>query len=291
MTSSSRTGGCLHGPVPASAGIGLRAQHYAEFLRSTPQVGWVEAHSENYFRLESPATGVLCRLRERYPLSLHGVGLSLGSTDPLDLDHLKKLKRLIDHTEPALVSEHLAWVSVHGRFVNDLLPLPYTSESLRHMIDRVDRTQHVLGRSILIENISAYLQFSHSEMSEAQFLAELSRITGCGLLIDINNLYVNERNHGLDARAFIEAIPRRAVQELHLAGYTVNRCGDLDLLIDTHSAPVSEAVWTLYEFAIRVFGATPTLIEWDSDLPTLEALVGEADKANRRLEEHRDLAA
>ena len=254
-------------------------------------MSWLEAHSENYFSLDSPATGVLLRLRERYALSLHGVGLSLGSTDVLDQAHLKKLKQLIDRTEPALVSEHLSWGSVDGRFVNDLLPLPYTSEALQHMIDRVDQTQTALGRSILIENISSYLQFTHGEIAEAQFLTELSQATGCRLLIDINNLYVNERNHGLDARRFIEAIPAGAVQELHLAGHSVNRFGDVDLLIDTHSAPVCDAVWTLYEFAIHCFGARPTLIEWDSDLPSLDVLVAEADKAQYRLEQHHDLAA
>lgn len=281
----------FRGPVPVSAGIGLRGQHHANWLRSTPPVSWLEAHSENYFSLDSPATGVLLRLRERYALSLHGVGLSLGSTDVLDQAHLKKLKQLIDRTEPALVSEHLSWGSVDGRFVNDLLPLPYTSEALQHMIDRVDQTQTALGRSILIENISSYLQFTHGEIAEAQFLTELSQATGCRLLIDINNLYVNERNHGLDARRFIEAIPAGAVQELHLAGHSVNRFGDVDLLIDTHSAPVCDAVWTLYEFAIHCFGARPTLIEWDSDLPSLDVLVAEADKAQYRLEQHHDLAA
>jgi uncharacterized protein len=291
MTISSPNETYLHGAIPASAGIGLRAQHHADILSCLPPVGWLEAHSENYFRLESPATAVLRRLRERYPVSLHGVGLSLGSTDPLDLNHLKKLKQLIEHIEPSLISEHLSWGSVDGRFVNDLLPLPYTSTSLRHMIDRVDQAQNALGRSILIENISAYLQFSHSEMTEAHFLAELSRMTGCGLLIDLNNLYVNERNHGLNARNFIEAIPKKAVHEFHLAGHTTNRCGDIDLLIDTHSVPVSEPVWALYEFAIQVLAAKPTLIEWDSELPALEVLVGEADKAKGRLEDLRDLAA
>jgi uncharacterized protein len=235
--------------------------------------------------------GLLVRLREHYPLSLHGVGLSLGSTDSLDQSHLKKLTELIERTEPALVSEHLSWGSVDGRFVNDLLPLPYTSESLKHMVERVDQTQQTLGRSILIENISSYLQFSHSDIAEAQFLTELSQVTGCGLLLDINNLYVNERNHGLDARRFIESIPAQAVREFHLAGHSVNRLGDVKLLIDTHSAPVCDAVWRLYEFAIRRLGARPTLIEWDSDLPSLDVLVAEADKATFLLEQHHDLAA
>ena len=291
MTSAWRNETNLRGRIPVSAGIGLRAQHHADLVGSTPKVGWLEAHSENYFNLDSPATEVLLTLRERYALSLHGVGLSLGSTDPLDETHLKKLKHLIVRTEPALVSEHLSWGSVDSRFVNDLLPLPYTSESLKHMIDRVDQTQHALGRPITIENISTYLQFSHSDIAEPQFLSELSRATGCGLLVDINNLYVNERNHGLDARRFINAVPAHAVQELHLAGHSVNRLGDVELVIDTHSAPVSEAVWTLYEFALRRFGARPTLIEWDSEIPSLDVLVGEADKAKYRLEKLHDRAA
>lgn len=290
MARASRTESNL-GRIPVSAGIGLRAQHHAEWVRCAPEVGWLEAHSENYLHLDSPAAKVLLRLRERYALSLHGVGLSLGSTDPLDQNHLKKLRHLIECAQPSLVSEHLSWGSVDGRFVNDLLPLPYTSESLQHLNDRVDQTQEALGRPILLENISAYLQFAHSDIAEAQFLRELSRRTGCGLLVDVNNLYVNERNHGLDARGFIEAIPAQAVQELHLAGHSVNRMGEVELLIDTHSAPVCEAVWTLYEFAISRFGATPTLIEWDSDLPSLDVLVGEAHKAEHLLERHHDLAA
>jgi len=279
------------GRIPVSAGIGLRTRHHADLLQSTAEVGLLEAQSENYFNLDSSAGRALLALRERYALSLHGVGLSLGSTDPLDKVHIEKLKQLIGRTEPALVSEHLSWGSVDGRFVNDLLPLPYTRESLRHMIDRVDQTQQALGRTIAIENISAYLQFSHSEIAEPHFLSELSQATGCGLLLDINNLYVNERNHGQDARRFIEAIPAQAVQEFHLAGHTVNSFGDAELVIDTHSAPVCEAVWTLYEFALRKIGAKPTLIEWDSEIPALDVLVREADKASYLMQRHRDLAA
>ena len=291
MSPASRADANPQGRIPVSAGIGLRAQHQTDLLRSTPTVGWLEAHSENYFCLDAPPMGALLRLRERYPLSLHGVGLSLGTTDPIDRNHLTKLKQLIQRAEPALVSEHLSWGSIDGRFANDLLPLPYTSESLTHMIERVDQTQLALGRTILIENISSYLQFSHDEIEEGQFLAELSRATGCGLLIDINNLYVNEYNHGLDARRFIDSIPADAVQELHLAGHCVRHLGDVDLLIDTHSALVCDAVWALYEFAVASFGARPTLIEWDSDLPTLDILVGEAHKAQYVLERTRDLTA
>ena len=277
--------------VPASAGIGLRAQHQNELLSTKPAVGWLEAHSENYFSDAGPHIDALLRLRETYALSLHGVGLSLGSSDPLDRAHLMKLKRLIGRTSPAFVSEHLSWGRVDGRFVNDLLPLPYTQESLTHMISRVDHVQSALQRTILIENISTYLQYLHSDIDESAFLTELSRATGCGLLIDINNLYVNERNHGIDARCFINSIPSAAVRELHLAGHSIDRVDRTEILIDTHSTPVCEAVWTLYGHAIRRFGARPTLIEWDSDIPSLDVLLGEAHKAQSYLGAAHDLAA
>jgi uncharacterized protein (UPF0276 family) len=222
---------------------------------------------------------------------LHGVGLSLGSTDPLDGLHLAKLKSLIERSEPALVSEHLAWGSFGKRFINDLLPLPYTRESLAHMIERVDQAQTTLGCRILIENISTYLQFSHSEIEESAFLMELSSATGCGLLIDINNIYVNACNHGIDARRFIASIAADHVEELHLAGHSINRHGDIDLLIDTHAAPVCEEVWELYAFAIQHFGPKPTLIEWDSDIPALATLIDEAEKAQSHMERIHDLAA
>ncbi len=209
----------VSGSIPAAAGIGLRAQHQNELLNSKPAVGWLEAHSENYFADAGPHIEALLRLREQYSLSLHGVGLSLGSSDPIDRAHLMQLKRLIGRTSPAFVSEHLSWGSVDGRFVNDLLPLPYTEESLVHMTSRIDEVQNFLQRTILIENISSYLQYSHSGIDESAFLTELSRSTGCGLLVDINNLYVNEKNHGVGARRFIDSIPPVAVRELHLAGH------------------------------------------------------------------------
>jgi uncharacterized protein len=291
MTMASHDTMCALGAIPASAGIGLRAQHQSELLNSAGAVGWLEVHSENYFSDAGPHIEALLRLREHYPLSLHGVGLSLGSSDPLDRQHLMKLKRLIARTSPALVSEHLAWGSADGRFVNDLLPLPYTRETLAHLISRVDQVQSTLQRPILIENISSYLRFSHSSIDEAAFFAELSRATGCGLLVDINNLYVNERNHGVDARQFIDSIPPAAVGELHLAGYSINRIAQSEILIDTHSTPVCGAVWTLYRYALQRFGARPTLIEWDADIPELDVLLGEARKAQHMIGEVHDLAA
>ena len=279
------------GSIPVSAGIGLRAQHQRELLHSKPPAGWLEAHSENYFSDAGPHIETLLRLREHYPLSLHGVGLSLGSIDPLDSQHLLKLKRLIARTSPALVSEHLSWGSADGRFVNDLLPLPYTQESLAHLISRVDQVQSTLQRTILIENISSYLQYSHSDIDESEFLAELSGATGCGLLIDINNLYVNEHNHGVDARLFIDSIPAAYVRELHLAGHSSDHIDLTEILIDTHSTPICDAVWALYDYAIRRFGARPTLIEWDADIPPLEILLGEARKAQSFIGAAHDLAA
>ncbi|HEX5689811.1 MAG TPA: DUF692 domain-containing protein [Roseiflexaceae bacterium] len=256
-----------------------------------PRIGWLEAHSENYFADGGAQIDYLLQLRSHYPLSLHGVGLSIGSTDPLDREHLRKLKRLISRAEPALVSEHLSWGSVDGSFMNDLLPLPYTDEALRHMIERVTQVQDFLGRQILIENVSSYLQFKDSRLDEAAFLAALSFEADCGLLLDVNNIYVSARNHGFDPYRFIAKIPASQVQEIHLAGHTVNRDGERSILIDTHSDHVCDAVWRLYDFAVEHCGPTPTLIEWDTDIPALDVLVNEAALADAHLENARGLAA
>jgi uncharacterized protein (UPF0276 family) len=278
-------------PIPAQAGIGLRAAHYQEFLHRRPRVGWLEAHSENYFVAGGPSHRVLERVREHYPLSLHGVGLSLGSADPLDRTHLARLDGLVRRYDPALVSEHLSWGSIDGRHLNDLLPMPYTEEALSLMIERVSATQEYLGRQILIENISSYIEFECSTIPEAEFLNTLANRAGCGILLDVNNLYVNERNHGGDARAFIDTITPRHVGEIHLAGHNVNRYGDRDVLIDTHGTKVVDDVWSLFAYALRCLGPRPTLIEWDTDVPPLGVLVAEADKANSLLEQVHDAAA
>ena len=277
MNAEART---LRGPLPAHAGIGLRAQHHLEVLSESPKVAWFEAHSENYFAAGGARVQILDRIRERYPLSLHGVGLSLGSTDPLDAEHLANLRRAVERFEPQLVSEHLSWSSVGGRFANDLLPLPYTDEALRHVSARIAAVQDALGRQILIENVSSYLQFADSAMPEWEFLTAVAAHSGCGLLLDLNNIYVAAHNHRFDALEYLHAIPRGAVQEFHLAGHSRVRHGALELLIDTHSTAVCEAVWELYRAALRRFGAVPTLIEWDSQIPPLAELVAEADKAN-----------
>ncbi len=278
-------------PAGSQAGIGLRAQHHAEIIQHRPAIGWLEAHSENYFAHGGPQRRVLEKIRTHYALSLHGVGLSIGSTDPLDSTHLRELARLIRDFEPMLVSEHLSWSSAGGRFTNDLLPLPYTEEALRHMVARVRQVQETLDRQILIENVSSYLQFTHSTWSEWDFVAALARESGCGLLLDVNNIYVSAMNHGFDPCTYLDAIPRDTVQEIHLAGHAVNVVGSREIRIDTHGSQVCDPVWALYRAALLRFGHIPTLIEWDTDIPTLEVLVAEAAKADRIAETVRAVAA
>lgn len=270
-------------PVPADAGIGLRSQHYRELLQNRPAIAWLEAHSENYFSEGGQPLLVLETLRESYPLSLHGVGLGLGSVDPLNASHLKKLRALIDRFEPALVSEHLCWNAFQGQYFNDLLPLPYTEEALAHVVDRIHQVQELLSRQILIENLSSYLEFSTSDIPEWEFIASVARQSGCGILLDINNIYVNACNHAFDPEDYLAAIPAESVAEFHLAGFEPRD----NILIDTHSRPVSEPVWSLYESALKRFGTRPTLIEWDNDIPELAILLDEAAKAQQCLDSFR----
>jgi uncharacterized protein len=277
--------------VPAQAGIGLRAQHYHEVLSSFPAVGWLEAHSENYFGAGGRPLYFLERIRAHYPISLHGVGLSLGSTDPLDRAHLERLKALAERIEPALVSDHLSWSSVNARHFNDLLPLPYTEEALEHVSRRILEVQSVLGRRILVENPSTYLQYAESTISEPEFLRALAKRSGCGLLLDVNNIYVSARNHRLDPWRYLDAIPGDAVEEIHLAGHTRNPSAGGEILIDTHSRPVAAEVWALYARAIDRFGPKPTLIEWDSELPPLAVLLEEARCAQAIMDQRHALAA
>jgi uncharacterized protein (UPF0276 family) len=268
-------------PMPARAGIGLRAGHHSTVLAQRPDVGWLEVHSENYFAPAGTAHAALDALRANYPISLHGVGLSLGTTDPLDRAHLGQLAAAIARYQPALVSEHLCWGIAGGRHTNDLLPMPCTLEALRHVAIRVVEAQDALGVPLLIENVSTYLQFRDADMTEWEFLAALARESGCRLLLDVNNVYVSARNHGFDALEYLRALPRGSVGEIHLAGHSTRRVGDRELLIDTHDARVCEEVWSLYSAAIVRFGHQPTLIEWDAELPELDVLVGEAHRADR----------
>ena len=279
------------GPIPATAGIGLRALHHRDVLEQRPAVGWLEAHSENYFAPGGAQPEILERIRAEHPLSLHGVGLSIGSTDPLDRRHLENLKRIVDRFEPALVSEHLSWGSFRGRHYNDLLPLPYTEEALRHMVARVAEVQDYLGRQILIENVSSYLEFSCSTMPEWEFLAALAFESGCGILLDVNNIYVSAQNHGFDSQEYMMRMPARAVREIHLAGHSRKSYRGRDILIDTHSTFVCAHVWALYAAAIHRFGDVPTLIEWDTDIPALSVLVEEAKRADAIREAQHALAA
>src|SRR5258706_3784751 len=267
--------------IPAQAGIGLRSPHHEAMLSQRPAIGWLEAHSENFFSPGGKHIDQLERLRESYPLSLHGVGLSLGSTDPLDRVHLDNLKRIVARFGPALVSEHLSWSSVEGRFANDLLPMPYTEEAIKHISGRIGQVQNELGRQILVENVSSYLTFECSEISESDFVAGVVAESRCGLLLDLNNIYVSGCNHQFDPYEYLEAMPAQAIGEIHLAGHTRVPFGVGEMLIDTHSTHVCDEVWALYAAAIRRLGDIPTLIEWDSELPALDVLAAEAQRADR----------
>jgi uncharacterized protein (UPF0276 family) len=277
--------------LAALAGIGLRAQHHTEILARGPNVGWFEAHSENYLAAGGRHREQLLQIRQRYPISLHGVGLSLGSTDPLNREHLLALHRLVQTVEPVFVSEHLSWGSIDGTYLNDLLPLPYTDDALRHMSARVREVQDFLGRQLLIENVSSYLRYQCLEVPEWEFLSALVHETGCGLLLDVNNVYVNAMNHGFDAHTFLHGIPASAVAEIHLAGHTLIQLEGRDIRIDTHSTHVSPEVWSLYRTALSRFGPLPTLIEWDAQIPELSVLEAEADQATSMLESFRAAAA
>lgn len=271
-------------PIPASAGIGLRGPHYREFSNTCPQVGFLEVHSENFFGKGGVPHACLERVRRDYPLSLHGVGLSLGSTDPLSKVHLSRLKELVDTYQPDFVSEHLSWGSFGGRHLNDLLPLPYTEEVVTHLVERVAQVQDFLGRPVLVENVSCYLEFEHSRLTEWEFVTAVAENVGCKILLDVNNIYVNAHNHGFSAMEFLRGIPGSLIGEIHLAGHTVKQHDQGTIIIDTHDHRVCPEVWDLYRQAIEMYGSKPTLIEWDSDLPNLEVLVDEANTAQRIME-------
>ena len=259
----------------SGVGVGLRVPHYRALLERERCVDWLEAHSENYLGDGGWDLHVLTRLRERYPISLHGVGLGLGSAAGYSLEHLRRIVALVERIEPALVSEHLSWNAIDGRVLNDLLPLPMTAAALDLTVARVSRLQDVLRRRVLVENVSSYVRFAGDQYDEAGFLNELAARSGCGILLDVNNLYVNERNHGVDAAAQIDAIVPRHVGEIHLAGHLATELA----VIDHHGARVVDEVWSLYERALARCSGVPTLIEWDTDVPALDVLLDEAARA------------
>jgi uncharacterized protein len=259
-------------------GVGLRSAHVTEVIDRRPDVDWLEIHPENYM-YDPIGLSSIERIRADYPLSLHGVALSLGSAGPLDADHLATLKAIVDRLDPFLVSEHMAWSATGGVHLNDLLPLPCTDEALATMVAHVDQMQSELGRRILVENPSGYLRFTHATMSEAVFLGELVRRTGCGLLCDVNNIFVSSHNIGVDPIEYLNTLPKGAVGEIHVAGHVANAVGDRTILIDDHASAVSDQVWALYVEALRRFGNQPTLVEWDADVPALDVLLAEAVKA------------
>lgn len=256
-------------------GIGLRTQHYGRFLEERPPVDWLEVISENFMVAGGRPLAVLEKVRRDYPLALHGVSLSIGGSDPLDAAYLERLRGLERRIAPAIISDHLCWGTSGGHYAHDLLPLPYTEEALAHVVSRVQQVQERLGRTMLLENVSSYLTYTASALSEWEFLAEVARRSGCGILLDVNNIYVSARNHGFDPDAYLAGIPREAVKQFHLAGHTDHG----DCVIDTHEGPVVDAVWALYRRAVRRFGQVPCLIEWDEGVPELEIVLAESERA------------
>ncbi len=266
--------------LPARAGIGLKPEHFREVLETRPDIGFFEVHAENYMVSGGPFHHYLGRIREHYALSLHGVGLSIGGDAPLDEAHLSRLAALIERYEPAVFSEHLAWSSHGDVFYNDLLPIPYDGATLSRVCDHIDRTQERLRRRMLLENPSTYVEFDASTMDEASFLRDIVRRTGCGLLLDVNNVHVSCTNHGRDALAFIDALPLEAVGQIHIAGFTQDADAlGAPLLIDSHGSAVDDAVWALYGETISRVGPMPSLLERDNDIPAFSKLLAEALRA------------
>lgn len=256
-------------------GVGLRPRHYGRYLAEKPPVDWVEAISENFLVRGGRPLAVLEKVRREVPVVLHGVSLSIGGTDPLNAEYLRDLRALIDRVEPAYVSDHLCWGTHHGRYAHDLLPLPYTEEAVAHVAARVRAVQDVLRRQILLENVSSYVAFRDSTMAEWEFLAQVAERADCGILLDVNNIYVSARNHGFDVAVYLAGVPADRVGQFHLAGHADKgtHC------IDTHDHPVCAEVWDLYRAAVRRFGEVPALVEWDDRIPELEELVAESHRA------------
>ncbi len=253
-------------------GIGLRSCHYQEILNTQPNIPWFEVLSDNYMHSQGQHLDYLDKIRQYYPVTLHGVGMSLGSTDPLNRDYLNSLKRLADWLEPAYISDHLAWISINGNYLNELMPLPYTEETLKHLVQRIQQVQEILGQRILIENPATYLTFKHSTLSEWEFICELLEQADCYLLLDVNNIYVSAINCQFNPLDYLNTLPANRVKQIHLAGYEEYP----NYLLDTHGHRVHQPVWQLYKKALNYFGAVPTLIEWDTDIPELDILRAEA---------------
>jgi uncharacterized protein (UPF0276 family) len=262
-------------PAPLGHGVGLRREHFERVLSAPTRIDWFEVISENFMAEGGRPLDVLDKVRALYPVVLHGVSLSFGSTDPLNEPYLDRLAALARRTEPAWVSDHLCWAGFGGHYAHDLLPLPYTEEAVKHVVARVQRVQERLGRPIALENVSSYLTFRQSSLTEWEFLAEIARRSGCGILLDVNNIYVSSRNHGFDPRAYIEGIPKEAVWQFHLAGHSDKGA----FLLDTHDHPVPDPVWDLYEHAVRRFGKVSALVEWDDHIPAFERLEEESLRA------------
>ncbi len=256
-------------------GVGLRPKHFSRFLAGSSTVDWVEAVSENFMAIGGRPPAVLEKVRQDVPVALHGVSLCIGSTDPLNQQYLGDLRNLITRIQPAIVSDHLCWGSHGGRYAHDLWPLPYTEEALEHVVGRVQHVQEVLGRQILLENVSSYVAYRASEMSEWEFLSQVAERADCGILLDVNNVYVSSRNHGFDATEYLRGLPCSRVAQIHLAGHMDKGA----YLLDSHDAPVPPPVWELYRQAVHRFGRVPTLIEWDDHIPELDVLLAESSKA------------
>jgi len=279
--SSTLTQGTSHAISLCGAGIGLRSVHYQTILETLPDVPWFEALTDNYMGNGGLPLHYLEQVREHYPITLHGVGLSLGSLDPLDQDYIKKLKHLIQRFQPRLVSDHLCWSSIDGIHGNDLFPIPYSQEALVHIVDRIKQVQDALGQRILVENVSSYVTYQSDEMTEWEFLSEVVRLADCNLLCDVNNIYVSAQNHQFDPLVYLQALPHERIKEIHLAGYE-----DVGThLLDTHGGVVHPPVWELYEQAIEMIGPVATLLEWDTNIPSFDILQLEAKKAALVLEQ------
>lgn len=274
--------------LPCRGGVGLKPEHFREILESNPDLGFFEIHAENYMVDGGPFHYYLSHIRERFPLSIHGVGLSIGGESSLDITHLDRLAKLLDRYQPESFSEHLAWASHGGVFLDDLLPVPYHAATLERVCEHIDQVQSRLKRTLLLENPATYVEFADSTMAETDFMAEIVRRSGCQLLLDVNNVYVNCVNHHHDPHDYIRALPLASVGQIHLAGFArdVDAAGDT-LLIDSHGAPIAQAVWELYAFALNLLGPMPTLIERDNDIPAFSVLLAEAHQAERMMREMR----